>query len=97
MNATQTQTANTLKPVDPIEQAVLNAVDKCLGPFDAPLTLQTRFMDLGARSLELVAVAFELEDEFEIEIHQRSLNDFVTLDHAVAVVRALVAERSAAA
>jgi acyl carrier protein len=73
------------------------AVTKCLGPFTEPPSMQTRFSDLGAHSLDLVAVAFELEDEFEIEIHQRSLEDFETLEHAAQVVRDLVAERSAKA
>lgn len=79
---------------DRIEAAVMVAVDKCLGPFQQPPTMQTSFQDLGARSLDLVAVAFELEDTFEIEIHQRSLEDFLTLGHAAAVVRDLLAERS---
>lgn len=76
-----------------IEAAVFAAVDKCLGPFDQPLTLETRFADLGARSLELVSVAFELEDAYDIEIHQRSLNDFKTIGQAVQIVLALVTAR----
>lgn len=73
------------------------AVDKCLGPFKEPPNMQARFRDLGAHSLDLVAIAFELEDQFEIEIHQRSLENFETLEHAAQVVRDLLAERSAKA
>lgn len=76
-----------------IEAAVFAAVDKCLGPFEHPLTLETRFIDLGARSLELVSVAFELEDAYDIEIHQRSLNDFKTIGQAVQIVLGLVTAR----
>jgi acyl carrier protein len=93
----QVQSSTQSDLQDRIESAVMEAVHKCLGPFEQPPTFQTKFGDLGAKSLDLVAVAFELEDAFEIEIHQRSLEGFLTLGHAVEVVRDLIAERSSRA
>jgi acyl carrier protein len=93
----QLDTLEQPERADRIQSAVMAAVQKCLGPFAVPPAFETRFSDLGAHSLDLVAIAFELEDEFEIEIHQRSLEDFETLAHAVEVVRELIAERSARA
>lgn len=56
------------------------------------LTLDTTFEDLGMRSLDVVTIAFELEDAFGIHIHTNSLDDFRSVrqarDTVVALVRA---------
>lgn len=93
MTAAPALAHRSLPSIDEISAAVFAAVENNLGPFDHELRPDTRFIDLGARSLELVSVAFELEDLYDIEIHQRNLNDFKTIGQAIQIVTALVEAR----
>jgi acyl carrier protein len=79
-----------------VAQAVMEAVQKCLGKAAQNVTLQSNFSEIGAHSLDVVTIAFELEDRFDIEIHRRNLDDFASVQHAVDIVISLLAERRAA-
>lgn len=60
---------------------------------DAELSLDTTFEELGTTSLEVVTVAFELEDAYGIQIHNESLDDFRSIRQARDIVVALVKGR----
>lgn len=60
------------------------------------LTLDTTFEEMGATSLEVATVAFELEDAFDVEILNQELADFRSLREARDIVVALIEARSAA-
>lgn len=42
--------------------------------------------DLGLNSLDLVSMACEVEDEFEVEIPDRAIKDFKTIGDVIAFI-----------
>ncbi len=61
---------------------------------DVVLTPETPFKALGMTSLEMLTLAFELEDRWGIVIKDAYLDDFETIGEASATVLELVASRA---
>jgi acyl carrier protein len=72
--------------------AALRAI-KELG--DVELTPKTAFKNLGLTSLDVLTLAYELEDRFGIAIRDAYLDDFRTVEEACATVLKLLAARAA--
>jgi acyl carrier protein len=51
-----------------VEQKVIAAVANALGASVSEVLLQSSLEDLGADDIDRVAIAMELEDEFEIDL-----------------------------
>lgn len=58
------------------------------------LTLDSNFEQLGIDSLDKINISFEVEEAFQIEIPDDSLNSLRTVGDVVAGVKSLVANRS---
>ena len=76
-----------------VERAILEAIGTVKDVDGGPPGPEVALRDLGLTSLEVVSVAFELEDRFAIEIRDRYLDDFRTLGEARDTVLALLRER----
>lgn len=47
------------------------------------VTMDTTFYDMGADDIDMVDIAMSIEDEFEVEITDETLEKFVTVGDAV--------------
>ena len=74
-----------------IEHAIIAAIRKVKDVGDLPLGPETSFRDLGITSLEVVTLAFELEDAFGIVIKDQYMDDFRTVAEARDTVLELLA------
>ncbi len=71
-------------------EKLLAAIHHVLGIEKTELTIDTTFQSLGASSLDVVALVFELEDAFDVEILDRNLARFQSLRQARDTVVSLV-------
>ena len=54
-----------------------------LGIEESKVTEETRFMDLGADSLDLVEIVMEIENEFDITMPDETMGKIVSVSDAI--------------
>jgi acyl carrier protein len=79
-----------------VEHGIYEAVAKLVELQGRTLTPETDLRGLGLSSLELVTLAFELEDRWTISIPNEMLGDFLTVAEARDVVLEIMAKNGAA-
>ena len=72
-----------------IEERVVEIVAEQMGVDKAQMTRETAFVnDLGADSLDMVELAMEFEDKFDIQIPEEDADKIQTIGQAIDYVEA---------
>jgi acyl carrier protein len=80
---------------DSIQTRVMKAVVKEFGIDDEDVRLESRLQeDLGADSLDVVQLAMELEEEFNLEIHDDDTKALATVQDIVDYIERRCAARA---
>ncbi|CAN6302720.1 unnamed protein product [Urochloa humidicola] len=64
-------------------------------PEDSTVTGETKFVDLGADSLDTVEIVMGLEEAFQISVDESSAQEIQTVGDAAALIDKLIAEKDA--
>ncbi|TKV90084.1 hypothetical protein SEVIR_9G005000v4 [Setaria viridis] len=64
-------------------------------PEDSTVTGETKFVDLGADSLDTVEIVMGLEEAFQINVDESSAQEIQTVGDAAALIDKLIAEKDA--
>ncbi|WVZ61354.1 hypothetical protein U9M48_011249 [Paspalum notatum var. saurae] len=64
-------------------------------PEDTAVTGETKFVDIGADSLDTVEIVMGLEEAFQISVDESSAQEIQTVDDAAALIDKLIAEKDA--
>ncbi|XP_031260975.1 acyl carrier protein 1, chloroplastic [Pistacia vera] len=77
-------------------QKVCDIVRKQLAlPAETQLTSESKFVDLGADSLDTVEIVMTLEEEFEITVEEDSSQNITTVQEAADLIEKLVEKKAA--
>ncbi|KAJ1292627.1 hypothetical protein BS78_01G004600 [Paspalum vaginatum] len=64
-------------------------------PEDTTVMGETKFVDIGADSLDTVEIVMGLEEAFQISVDESSAQEIQTVDDAAALIDKLIAEKDA--
>ncbi|KAG2533747.1 acyl carrier protein 3, chloroplastic-like [Panicum virgatum] len=64
-------------------------------PEDSTVTGETKFVDIGADSLDTVEIVMGLEEAFQISVDESSAQEIQTVGDAAALIDKLIAEKDA--
>ncbi|PWZ22429.1 Acyl carrier protein 3, chloroplastic [Zea mays] len=64
-------------------------------PEDTGVTGETKFVDIGADSLDTVEIVMGLEEAFQISVDESSAQEIQTVEDAAALIDKLIAEKDA--
>lgn len=64
-------------------------------PEDTTVTGETKFVDIGADSLDTVEIVMGLEEAFQISVDESSAQEIQTVEDAAALIDKLIAEKDA--
>lgn len=78
-----------------IEETIMQAICKTIRVDRSVLTPDSRFDSLGASSLEVVCIVFEIEDAYDVNIVKEGRDDFKTIGAARDLVLELLARQDA--
>ncbi|XP_044491629.1 acyl carrier protein 1, chloroplastic-like [Mangifera indica] len=77
-------------------QKVCDIVKKQLAlPSETQLTPESKFVDLGADSLDTVEIVMSLEEEFDISVEEESSQNITTVQEAADLIQKLVEKKAA--
>ena len=77
----------------PAHQGVVDAIVKGTGLDPSTLPPETRLRDLGIKSIEMITILYELEDDYGIELINRRVDRFETVGEGIALVAELVGRK----
>ncbi|HYR29761.1 MAG TPA: phosphopantetheine-binding protein [Thermoanaerobaculia bacterium] len=78
-----------------IEETIMQAICKTIQIDRAELTPETRFDSLGASSMEVVCIVFEIEDAYDVNVVKEGRDDFKTIGDARDLLLELLARQDA--
>jgi acyl carrier protein len=70
-----------------VQDQVFKKVAETMGVEVGSLTPETKFVDLGADSLDMVEFSMDVEDAFKVSIEQSDMVNIKTLGDAVAFIQ----------
>jgi acyl carrier protein len=76
-----------------IEEKLIEIVKKQLTIKNISVSLDSKFKDINADSLDIVEIALKVEDEFDIEIPEDSAENIETVRDVADIIRKLAKEQ----
>jgi acyl carrier protein len=76
-----------------IDETIMQAISKTIHVDRSTLSPHMRFDSLGASSLEVVCIVFEIEDAYDVNIVNEGRDDFKTIAAARDLVLDLLAQK----
>ena len=73
-----------------VQDKVFAKVAETMGVDVASLSPETKFVDLGADSLDMVEFSMDVEEEFKVNIEQSDMAGIKTLGDAVSFIQSRV-------
>lgn len=77
-----------------IDQVVIKAIAKQKQIDASTITADSTLAVLGISSLEAIAIIFEIEEQFDVEVPNENLDSLETVQDIVDGIRGLIASRS---